>query len=131
MKKYNKGFTLVELIAVIVVLAVVSLLSFISLTRTLKDSQIKEEESYKEALKTAAQLYIETNLNDYPALENVGGNIQITINSLIEKGYIKKDVKNPTSCLVNDTFILAVKQTNKTIKYTVYCNGETVVITTE
>jgi len=124
MKSKNKGFTLVELIAVIVIISIISIMSFASMTKTIKNSQIKEIEVFETNLKTAAQIYIETNLSDFPQLDNVGGSIQVTTLSLISKGYLDKDIDNPSECSLKNSYVLAEKQANNTIEYTVSCIGD-------
>ncbi len=123
MNSKNKGFTLVELIAVIVIISVISIMSFASMTKTIKNSQIKEIEVFETNLKTAAQIYVETNLSDFPQLNNIGGSVQVTTLSLISKGYLDKDIDNPSDCSLKDSFVLAKKQPDNTIEYTVSCVG--------
>jgi prepilin-type N-terminal cleavage/methylation domain-containing protein len=123
-KVINKGFTLVELIAVIVIISVISIMSYASMTKTLKNSQIKEIEVFETNLKTAAQMYIETNLKDFPQLDDVGGSVQITTLNLISKGYLDEDIDNPSDCSLKNSYVLAEKQSNNTIEYTVSCIGD-------
>lgn len=125
-KSLNKGFTLVELIAVIVIISVIAIMSFASMTKTIKNSQIKEIEVFETNLKRAAQIYIETNLSDFSQLDNAGGSVQITTATLISKGYLDKNINNPSDCSLANTFVVATKQEDKTIEYTVSCVGDPV-----
>jgi len=129
-KSNNKGFTLVELIAVVVIISVISVMSFASLTKTIKNSQIKEIEVFETNLKTAAQVYVETNLTKFPELDNAGGHIQINASTLITEKYLDKDIDNPSKCNLNDTFLVALKTADNTIEYAVYCTGDTPVLPT-
>ncbi len=125
-KSLNKGFTLVELIAVIVIISVIAIMSFASMTKTIKNSQIKEIEVFETNLKRAAQIYIETNLSDFSQLDNAGGSVQITTATLVSKGYLDKNIDNPSDCSLANTFVVATKQEDKTIEYTVSCVGDPV-----
>lgn len=125
-KSLNKGFTLVELIAIIVIISVIAIMSFASMTKTIKNSQIKEIEVFETNLKTAAQIYIETNLSDFSQLDNVGGSVQITTATLISKGYLDKNIDNPSNCSLTNTFVVATKKEDKTIEYSVSCVGDPV-----
>ncbi len=122
----KSGFTLVELIAVIIIISVISLVSFVSMTRTIKNNQIKEIEAFETSLKEAAQVYVETDLTNFPTLDIPGGFVQVTANSLIDKGYFKKDINNPTDCTIANTFVYVLKHSNNTISYSVYCTGDTI-----
>ena len=125
-RNLNSGFTLVELIAIIIIISVISLVSFVAMTRTIKNNQIKEIEAFETSLKEAAQIYVETDLTNFPTLDLPGGFIQVTANSLIDKGYFKKDINNPTNCTIANTFVYVLKHSNNTISYSVYCTGDTI-----
>lgn len=85
MKK--NGFTLIEILVVIVLLAAVSVTVGVGMNEMAgrqKEKQIKE---YKETLEKAACVYAETN--------NILTNSEVTIKTLIEEGLVSKNLKNP------------------------------------
>lgn len=118
----NKGFTLIELIAIIIIISAITILSFSSLTNTLKKTQLKEVEDYKLKVATAAQIYVETDLMRYEPF-NSGTHIDITIEELINRGYLKNDIEVPENCTFANTTIVATKNVDNTITYDVSCNG--------
>ena len=65
MIKNNKGFTLVELIAVIVVLLAIMLIGVPQIASTLEKQNKKDDERRKESILTAAEVYV--NIKDSTA----------------------------------------------------------------
>lgn len=92
--KNNKGFTLIELMAVIIILAVIGLIVFPTAIDSINNSK---EKLYKEQVKRildAADSWASNNDSKLPS--NDGGAIIITIDQLQKAGLLKKeDVKNP------------------------------------
>lgn len=92
--KNNKGFTLIELMAVIIILAVIGLIVFPTAIDSINNSK---EKLYKEQVKRildAADSWASN--NDSKLSSNDGGAIIITIDQLQKAGLLKKeDVKNP------------------------------------
>lgn len=93
MTNNSKGFTLIELMAVIVILAVIGLIAIPSVLSTIGDSK---KGLYKEQvgrILDAADNWASSNDNKLPK----GGNsIYITIDTLQKAGLLKKEnVKNP------------------------------------
>lgn len=88
----KKGFTLVELMAILVILGVILLMAMPSITKTFKDSQTQEAGEYKKTLCIAAQSYMELEKVKY---EN--GKKVIKIDDLKAKGYIRENIKIPES----------------------------------
>lgn len=105
----TKGFTLVELIAIIVVLTAIFLISFPSLLNSVKDNKEKQYENMINDLCLAGKSYIYSNMDIYP-IDKVGEKITVSINQLINYGNVDKTLKNPkTNNLVrNDVLIYSV-----------------------
>ena len=60
MKNNNKGFTLVELLVVIVILGIITGLSIPLLRNVRENNQKKEYNTYMDTLKYSAKLYIDS-----------------------------------------------------------------------
>ncbi len=107
MKMKNKGFTLVELLAVIVVLSIIMTIAGASLLRTKKNTDQKEVESmYNTIKKLGPDVY----LSGIEASDD-GENIKVYSTSfLLSNGYLKSAIYNPSksggtcnACLIIDT----------------------------
>ena len=104
MMKDNKGFTLVELLAVLVLLSVVMAIVIPSLSASLSRTKDKQNQSNYKFLESAAEMYV----SDYfdSVKSNMGDNNKckdeengeynkckcyITISDLLEEGYIDQN----------------------------------------
>ena len=85
MKKLNnKGFTLVELLAVLVILVVIMSIAIPSISSSLERSKGKQEESKHKILESAAELYVTDHRNSITKSSCV-----ITLETLLnENGFI-------------------------------------------
>ena len=80
----NKGFTLVELLAVLIILAVISLIVMVSVGDTISNSKNSLSDVQKKRIEEAAEIYY----------NREGMNIDadcVNVSDLIEDGYIQGD----------------------------------------
>ena len=119
----KKGFTLIELIAVITLFSIISLLVFGALTGSIKSASVKEMEVYRDNVSRAAQVYVETNLENY-TLDSPGKYIVLKGAKIIEAGYLDKSIKNPSSCSIEEVNVRIYMESDYTLSYAVYCDGE-------
>lgn len=106
----RKGFTMIELLAVIVVLGIVLVITFPNMTDVFKSSKLKSEEAFVERISQSIDSYVTLNSSSIgfspvvPAQKNYGGSNHsvnvykgtITINIIIKNNIIsEKDYKNP------------------------------------
>lgn len=119
----KKGFTLIELIAVITLFSIISLLVFGALTGSIKSASVKEMEVYKDNVSRAAQVYVETNLENY-TLDSPGEYLVLKGAKIIEAGYLDKSIKNPSSCPIEEVNVRIYMESDYTLSYAVYCDGE-------
>lgn len=106
----NKGFTIIELTAIIVVLAAIFLVSFPTFLNMTKSDENQRYESMVDDLCLAGESYIYAHIDDFSELSVVNSDITIPIKELIEYGSVKDNLKNPkTDKLVkNDELIYKV-----------------------
>ena len=114
----KKGFTLIELIAVITIMGIVSIMMVPSLQKVLSDNNTSACRYYKEAMVEAARSFIskesvdiiEANNNSFPS------NYKLTAEYLISLDYLSEYTDSRTT--VTDAYVLVNKGTNNTYTYT-------------
>jgi len=94
MRKKN-GFTLVELIAVIIILVIMGLVLVPNIINMTKNSSEREYETIKKNVAIAAENYIVSYYDNYPELKLANGKVEIVVNDLINEGLLKSDLINP------------------------------------
>lgn len=124
MVKYmkNKGFTLIELMAIIVILGVIVLVSVPSLVKTINRNQDKKYETFLEDIKIATETYINLNSEDYPNLFVVGNSEIIYVKDLISDGCFPGEKKNPKTdnYIPDSAYVKVTRQSDNTFKYEYY-----------
>jgi len=90
MKKNNKAFTLVELLAVIVILGIIMVISFPKILEMINREQDKMTGAKLNMLYTAAKMYLFDYGNQYPARE--GNTYCISPKDLSDENYISIDI---------------------------------------
>ena len=91
----NKGFTLIEVVAIMVIFVGIFLISFPTLTNMAKNDNDKSYTNMVNNLCIAGKTYMYSNLNDFPKLSTVGSEIELKVNELIIYGNVDKDLVNP------------------------------------
>ena len=91
----KRGFTLVELLAVMILLGVVSLIAIPSIGKILNRSREKARESTKNELIKAAKEYYADNIRELP---DDGSHKCLSVSEIEESGYISNDdIVDPTT----------------------------------
>ncbi len=106
----KKGFTLVELLAVIVILSIILVIAVPSVNRYIKQSKEKAYKVQISELLDAVESY--ANMNNEILPENDDEIIKITLGQLKIEGIVKNDTKNPYNDKYFDdalTFIIKKK----------------------
>lgn len=84
----NKGFTLVELIGVVVILGLIALVAFPSLLNQIDSSKKQVSDSQKAIIISSAKNYVDENKNDYDTKTS----FEIPVDTIIEKGYLSEGI---------------------------------------
>ena len=119
MKK--KGFTLVELLAVIIILSLVLVIAVPSVNKYIKQSKEKAYDAQISTIIEAAQAYASTNLELLPNRENIS--VKVTLGQLKSAGLIKEEVKNPNDDkYFDDALTIKIKKNKENYIYEVVEN---------
>ena len=90
--KNNKGFTLVELLAVIVLLGLIALIAAPAITGIIKQSKDSLSDSQKQSIEMSAKNWATDNMSKLPA---DGGCIIVSLSTLKSGGYADLEIKDP------------------------------------
>lgn len=89
----KKGFTLVELLAVIVLLGLIALIAAPAITGIIKKSKESLSESQKQSIEMSAKNWATDNMSKLP--KNHGSCIIVTLSMLQNGGYADLEMKDP------------------------------------
>jgi len=89
----NKGFTMIELLAVFTVIGIILIMAIPQITSLLKTSNEQEYETFLDNIYIACEGYI----NDQNI--KIESQTEITFKQLIEKGFLKSTLINPDNNL--------------------------------
>lgn len=101
----KRGFTLIEIMAVIVILSVVGLIAVVAVDKTIKDNNEKVYQVQISNIEDAARIWGTKHLSYLP--DNVDEAISIPLLALKKDGLIDKEITNPKndSLFYNDMYI--------------------------
>ncbi len=129
--KSKKGFTLIELLGTIVIIGILGTIAITSVVNIKKSTNSRFDNSQIELMKQAGQTYFTDNKRLLPIVE--GQTNFVTLDELIEKGYINKLYNSKKEEFdAKDSYVWVQKQDNGSYKYDCYCtiNGTTLAGTT-
>ena len=115
MKNKRSGFTLIELIAVMVILAIISFLVVPSIVKVMKDSKEKLYQEQVDLVLTAAKNY---GVENYDELDEVNLTF-LTLDKLISSGYIENDeaIDPRNNQAMDGCVMVSYNQSNKKYDY--------------
>ena len=117
MKKNKKGFTLVEILAVISVLAIISVLSIIIINKRITESKELIYEKQVDVIKESTGNWVNDNM-EFVEKENKCNYIKINLNTLINEGYLSNKIENPkTGKPFDKDLVVIIQKINKTYEY--------------
>ena len=119
MKKLNnKGFTLVEVLAVLVILVVIMSIAIPNISSSVERSKSKQDDARKKILISAAELYVADNKN-YVYIHLNDGEYEISLSDLVSNGYVTEDQIKDSNGNVFGCKIIYKKEDNS---YTFNCS---------
>ncbi len=116
--KYNKGFTLVELLAVITIIAIVSLITIPVVIRNIQGTGERIYKTNENSLAIAAKNYYMEHIDYLP--KNIGDTTLIFLDDLIDKGFIKQIKDLQDRSLPCEGYVVIEKATDRVYNYTPY-----------
>lgn len=112
----NKGFTLIELMAVIILLGVLSLIATVTVNNTLSKNKTEACEMQKENVISSAKIWANKNAFSLPSED--GKSITITLKQLKDDGFVDSDIKNPKNDeLLSDDMEIIITRVDNNYKY--------------
>lgn len=93
----KKGFTLIELMAVIIVLGIISLIAIPLVDQTMADIRNDSYETQIKAIREGARQWGASNMTLLPTTN--GASISVPLEELITQGFVKKGLVNPLTKL--------------------------------
>lgn len=92
----NRGFTLIELIALLGIIAIMLLLSAPNLINQIDTTKKNNYDNFVSDLCLASEAYLNhSDVEGAQDLKNSGDSIEISVEDLIAAGYVKSNLKNP------------------------------------
>lgn len=92
----KKGFTLVELLVVIVILSLIAVVVYPTIAKIINDSKENTYNTQVNLIVKAAKEWGAEHPNKLPSKETDDG-LKVCISSLVSEGYINDTVKNPNT----------------------------------
>ena len=114
----KNGFTMVELIAIVVIMASMLLIILPSINNTIKQSEEKKKEEALNNIYMAAENFLMDNYEDYK-IDNAGDTTYVYITDLINNNYMNINATNPNndSSFNNKDAVKIVRNNDNTFYY--------------
>ncbi len=104
----NKGFTLIEMIGVVIIMALIILVVFPATMKLVRDNNSKKYENYYELVESAATLFANRRRDDLGGVDAENGCVDnVTIDNLIEEEFLKVYEDKDVTCGSPSTFNLS------------------------
>ena len=105
----KKGFTLVELMGIIVILCIILLMSVPAISNTLKTQEDQEYKRFEESLCIGTKAYMRHNASKYESFFDNKGRTTVCAKEVYKSGYVSSELTNPKTNTVECTAVITVK----------------------
>jgi len=95
--KNNKGYSLIELLAALIILGLILLVVIPAVSRLLLNNEVKEYNNYLKIIEAGSKSYADR-MYDSLGSSNDNGCIEVELEELIKKKYIKKFNDDSVTC---------------------------------
>ena len=119
----KKGFTLTELLGVIVILGILSLLTFPSVINQIRKARTTITSAQQTLIISAAESYISARPNEYP-LDTYPHTYCLTINTLVKAGLLESPVTYADGTEITDQVAMVVVGANRNTTITIVNNDD-------
>ena len=115
----KKGFTLIEMLAVVILLGLLALIGTMSVTNILKDNREKAYQIQLDGIINSAKIWASKNMKLLPNNDNES--ISLTLLDLKKAGLVVEDLTNPkTETLFPNDLAIAITKDNNSYKYQIF-----------
>ena len=124
----KNGFTLVELLGVIVIIGILSAMAITGVTRLIDKTKNVSDDTLKDTARMAAESYMQANKDEMP--KSIGETTDLKIKTLINSNYIKEFKNSKKQDCTDNSYVKVYKQSKNKYVYTpyIYC-GDSQTIT--
>ncbi len=115
----NKGFTLTELLAVLIVLGIIATISYPIITKSLSTYKDDLYNSQVSSIISSTESYVTDHIDNINC-SNTGETTNVLLKDLQSEGYIDNNIKNPKTNVnfsENTKVIVTCKSVNDNYKY--------------
>ena len=105
----DRGFTLIEVIAIDLILVSIFFISFPIINNTVKSDNEEKYNQMVDNLCIAGKTYMYSNLDNFPELSVIDSIVEVKISELILYGSVNKNTKNPNTDLSVEDDVLKYK----------------------
>jgi len=123
-KKKNKGFTLIEILGVIVIMGLIMIVVIPTLSQMIHDNDNQAYKNYYDLIEEGSRVYA-SKLTGVLGTSKYIGCTKITLSDLIDKGYVKTFNDNSITCVTEGNNItIRNNQGNIEVNFGLICTNE-------
>ena len=107
----KKGFTLLELMGVMIIISLISILTFPNIVNQIKKSKASNKKMVEDIIISQAEKYVSDNPADFS-----DDGYCLSIDTLIDNGYVKEDIINSSEDNLKNKYITLNNQGSMIVK---------------